>query len=77
MESIRTTLFISRKSHRALKELAHRQKTSMAKLIQGALDLVYFRKERKTARDLWGCCENTHLSEADFESAKDQLKPRQ
>lgn len=76
MESIRTTLFISRRYHRALKELAHRQNTSMAKLIQGALDLVYFKKERKTARDLWGCCENTHLSDKDFDEAKNQLIPR-
>lgn len=76
MESVRTTLFIPRKYHRALKMLAHQKNTSMARLIQGALDLAYFRKDRKTASDLWGCCENTHLTDKDFEAAKNRLTPR-
>lgn len=75
MESIRTTLFLPKEYHRVLKEIAHRKHTSMAQLIKQALNVVFFKNEQKTTKDLWGCVENTKISEAEFDQVKTKFKP--
>lgn len=78
MESIRTTLFLPANYHKNLKSLAHQRKTSMAKLIQEALEKVFFSNSRKTltARDLCGIAKGSDLSEKDFQDIKQLLIPR-
>jgi hypothetical protein len=76
MENVRTTLFLPKKYHRALKSLAHERGTSMARLIQEALEKTLFRKQQKKAKDLWGCTKKTDLAEADFQALKAQLNPK-
>lgn len=76
MQQIRTTLFLPQKIHRFLKELAHKNRTSMAKLIQAAVEKMYLSPHAPTAKDLWGSVENTEISEKEFESLKNSLNPR-
>ena len=76
MESIRTTLFLPQKIHRQLKALAHQHRVSMAKLIQDALGEVYFKKDRKSAKDLWGSVENSDISWEAFSKIKKTLRPK-
>lgn len=76
MESVRTTLFLPQKVHRQLKALAYQQGVSMAKLIQKAVDEVFFKKWRKSARDLWGSLEKTGLSWEELSHVKKTLNPR-
>ena len=74
MESVRTTLFLPQKVHRQLKALSHQQRVSMAKLIQKALHEVFFKKGRKSAKDLWGLVEKSDISWKEFSELKTKAK---
>ena len=76
MEQVRTTLFLPQQIHRQLKTLSHQCHTSMAKLIQKALNEVFFKKRRKSAKDLWGSVEKSDVSWKEFEGLKATLKPK-
>ena len=48
----------------------------MAKLIQKAVDEVFFKKGRKSAGDLWGSVEKTGLSWMELSEVKRGLNPK-
>ncbi len=72
MDTIRTTLFLPVNYHKTLKSLAHEHNTSMAKLIQSALEKVFFSKPRqeKTAQHLCGIAKRSDVSDKDFRNLK-------
>lgn len=76
MELMRTTLFLPKKEHRLLKELSLKKQTSMAKLVQKALKMVYFKDQEKGAKSLWGVAQNTNISEKEFGELKSKLNPK-
>lgn len=77
METIRTTLFLPKPYHRALKNLSVKQHLSMAQLVKLAIERVYFsNKKRKSAKDLWGCVENTEIADKEFQKLKSKLHPQ-
>lgn len=76
MELMRTTLFLPKKEHRLLKELSLKKQTSMAKLVQKALKIVYFRDQERGAKSLWGVAQNTNISEKELTELKSKLNPK-
>lgn len=48
----------------------------MAQLIQKALEETYFRRQRKTAQDLWGSVAGDSIPFEEFQRVKKTLNPK-
>ncbi len=73
--SVRTTIVLQDEKLRKLKKLAFEKGTSIGKLINEALDRVFFgKKKAKNFRELRGLWKSRHFSKEDIEGARLRLK---
>lgn len=71
---MKTTIILPDKKYKRLKEIAHKKRKSLAKIINDALDETYFVSHTGSLKNLKGICRNDKISDKDLESVKIKFK---